>query len=111
MSNHPNFLRLYRKRTPLTQEDVAFLMGFPDYSNVSRYEKSQRTPSIEFLLVYHHLFNTPVEEFFEQHSQGVIVSLTRRIDDKLFDLKKENDPEKNSSRINFLETVLIRLTT
>ena len=111
MSNHPNFLRLFRKRSPLSQEDVAFLMGFPDISNVSRYEKSQRAPSIEFLLVYHHLFNTPIESFFEHHSEGVILELSSKIDDLIFELNKENDSVKNGPRINFLEEALNRLTT
>lgn len=85
-------------------------MEFTEYSNVSRYEKSQRAPNIEFLLVYHHLFNVPIETFYEHHSQNVLVNLSRRIDDMISDLNKENNPQKNSSKIAFLEEALNRLT-
>ncbi len=109
MSPPINFLRIYRKRSPLTQADIAFLMKLPDYSNISRYEKGQRSPGIEFLLVYHHLFNTSVESFFEPQSEIILSGLREQIEALVNELKNENDPN-NDTRINFLEEVLIRLT-
>lgn len=110
MSHPPNFLRLHRKRTPLTQADIAYLMGLPDYSNISRCEKGQREPSVELLIGYHLLFDTSIESFFEQHAVIILLNLNKRIEYLISELKKQEDLPKNSSRIRFLEEVLTRLT-
>ena len=110
MSNAPNYLRVYRKRSPLTQGDIGFLMNLPDYSNISRYEKGQRTPTIEILLVYHLLFNTNIEHFFEQDLGVVLPNLLERSEKLIFDLKKGSSTLNNTSRIKFLELVISRLT-
>jgi transcriptional regulator with XRE-family HTH domain len=109
MSPPINFLRIYRKRSPLTQADIAFLIKFPDYSNISRYEKGQRTPSIELLLLYHHLFNASMESFFEPQSEIIRADLLERIQPLIINLKNEGE-KSNDSRIKFLEQVFIRLT-
>lgn len=100
---------MYRKRSPLTQADIAFLMKLSDYSNISRYEKGQREPSVEFLLVYHHLFNTSVESFFKPHSETIRSCLAERIIVLVTDLKNESDLD-NGTKIKFLKDALIRLT-
>lgn len=106
MSPPPNYLRVYRKRSSLTQADIAFLMKLPDYSNISRYEKGQREPSIEFLLVYQILFNTTVESFFEPQSGILRPALQEQIKLLLANLKSVNTTDP---RIKFLEEVLIRI--
>lgn len=102
----PNYLRVYRKRSSLTQADIAFLMKLPDYSNISRYEKGQREPSIEFLLVYHLLFNTSVESFFEPQSGIMLPGLQKQIELLLNNLRSQNTTDP---RIKFLEEALIRI--
>lgn len=81
-------------------------MKLPDYSNISRYEKGQREPSVEFLLVYHHLFNTPVESFFEPESRIILFGLREQIEILINNLKSE---KSNDPRIKFLEDVIIRI--
>ncbi len=111
MSDAPSYLRIYRKRSPLTQGDIAFLMGLSEYSSISRYEKGQRTPSIEFLLVYHHLFNESIQSFFDPASANVLSNLIIRIEKLIGILKENKSTVDNLSRIKFLEEVIIRLTT
>lgn len=110
MSHPPNFLRTYRKRSPLTQSDIAYLLKLPDYSNISRCEKGQRTPGVELLLVYHLLFDTSIESFFEPQSKIILLSLLEEIANLISETKKEEAIPKNTSRIKFLEQVIIRLT-
>lgn len=110
MSNAPNYLRLYRKRSPLTQSDIAYLLQLPDVSNVSRYEKNQRSPNIEMLLTYHLLFNVAIEEFFEQDSVLVHKNLVERSEKLLTTLKNYSTDQGHNSRINYLEQVINRLT-
>lgn len=106
MSPPPNYLRVYRKRSSLTQADIAFLMKLPDYSNISRYEKGQREPSVEFLLVYHLLFNASVESFFEPQIGIILPALREQIERLLNNLKSTNATDP---RIKSLEEALIRI--
>lgn len=110
MASAPNYLRVYRKRSGLIQEDISFLLDLPDYSNISRYEKGQRTPTIELLLTYHHLFETPVESFFEQDSEIIKARLIPRLIELLSLLKKDQITLKDTQRIRFLEQTIKRLT-
>ncbi|MBK8484745.1 MAG: helix-turn-helix transcriptional regulator [Saprospiraceae bacterium] len=110
MYNIPNYLRVYRKRSPLMQEDLAFLGGLPDSSNISRYEKGQREPTKELLLVYHHIFDTSIELFFEPESRIIKENLIERIKELISELNKEEQITlKNTSKIKFLEQVITRL--
>lgn len=110
MSSPPNYLRVYRKRSGLNQEDIAYLMDLPDYSNISRYEKGQRSPTTELLLTYKHLFDTPIESFFEQESELIKLKLIQRIVQLVPELKKEQITLKNTPRIKYLEETIKRLT-
>jgi transcriptional regulator with XRE-family HTH domain len=103
MSSPPNYLKVYRKRSGLIQEDIAFILDLPDYSNISRYEKGQRTPSIELLITYHHLFDVPIEAFFEQDSEIIKARLIPRLIELLSLLKKDQITLKDTQRIRFLE--------
>lgn len=110
MSSPPNYLKVYRKRSGLIQEDIAFILDLPDYSNISRYEKGQRTPSIELLLTYHHLFDVPIESLFEQESEIIKLKLIQRLIQLVPELKKDQITLKSTQRIRFLEETIKRLT-
>ena len=108
--SHSNFLRLHRKKSSLTQADIAFLMGIPDYSNISRCENGQRAANIELLLVYHHLFEVSIETFYRQHSEVIAEKILPRLIQLTEDLKSKEKVPKNLSRVRFLERVITRLS-
>lgn len=64
MASHrlPNYLRMYRKRSCLTQAEVARLLGNVDGANVSRYERYKRTPNLETALAFCAIFREPISE-------------------------------------------------
>lgn len=111
LMSYSNFLRLYRKRSSLTQADIAYLMGMPGYSNISRCENGQRAASIELLLVYHHLFEASIETFYRQHSETTAKKILPRLIQLTEGLKGEKKTPKNLSRIRFLERVITRLSS
>ena len=45
-----NYVRTYRKRSGLTQREVAFLVGCRNGAQVSRYEKRRRLPPLRTAL-------------------------------------------------------------
>lgn len=109
MLRKPNYLRLYRKKSPLTQSDIAFLLQLPDYSNISRCEKGHRVPNIDLLIAYHYLFKTPIESFFELQSNEILVSLKQRMELLIKELKESSATIPYGPRIKFLEEALASL--
>ena len=60
----PNYLRTYRKHSGLSQSDISFLIGLKDKSELSRYERRVRQPSLRTALACQQVFGTPVSELF-----------------------------------------------
>src|SRR3989442_5261356 len=60
----PNYLKTYRKRAGLSQDEVAFLLGCQSGAKVSRYERLARRPSLETAFAYEALFGVPARELF-----------------------------------------------
>src|SRR5437879_2031593 len=54
-----NYLRTYRKRSGLTQREVAFLVGCRNGAQVSRYEKRRRLPPLRTALACEAAFGVP----------------------------------------------------
>ena len=59
-----NYLRTYRKRSGLTQTEVAFVVGCKSGTRVSRHELFARTPELMNALAYEILYRCPVKELF-----------------------------------------------
>jgi transcriptional regulator with XRE-family HTH domain len=53
-------LRSHRKRSGLTQEDVAVLIGAQSPSQVSRQENGEREPDLRAALAYRIIFDAPI---------------------------------------------------
>lgn len=75
----PNYIRTYRKRACLTQEEVAFILGSKSGASVSRHERFKQTPDLQTLLAYEMLFGTPVRNLFSSTHKDVAQKLRRRI--------------------------------
>src|SRR5882672_4737837 len=59
-----NYLRTHRKHSGLSQSEVAFLIRLTDKSELSRYERSTRLPSLRTALACQAAFGAPVSELF-----------------------------------------------
>jgi len=66
-----NYLRTYRKRSGLSQDEVAYLLGRQTGTKVSRYERFARKPSLESLFAYEVMFGAPARELFAGAYQKV----------------------------------------
>ena len=72
-----NYLRTYRKRSGLSQDEVAFLLGCQG-TKVSRYERFVRKPSLETLFAYEVVFGAPARELFAGAYQKVEKRISNR---------------------------------
>ena len=66
MANQPlrNYLRTYRRRSGLSQDEIAQLLGTSSGTKVSRYENFARLPSVAGILRYEIIFNQPASKLF-----------------------------------------------
>lgn len=60
----PNYLRAQRRKSGLSQNEVAFLLGRVNGAQVSRYENHRRLPSVETALACELIFGVPFADLF-----------------------------------------------
>jgi transcriptional regulator with XRE-family HTH domain len=82
-----NYLRMYRKRSGLSQDEVAYLLGGKSGTIASRYERFRRTPSLETALACEAIYGVPVKELFA----GVSARAERLVRRRARFLKKHLD--------------------
>src|SRR5258708_7698857 len=84
-----NYLRMYRKRTGLTHEEIAFLRGAMCGTSVSRHEKGDRLPVLKTALMYEFILQAAVCDLYagvfydaraavRARAQGLCASLERK---------------------------------
>jgi len=59
-----NYLRTYRKRAGLSQDELAFLLGSRSGAKVCRYEHLARRPNLRTAFAYEVIFRAPARELF-----------------------------------------------
>ena len=83
------YLRMYRKRTGFTHEELAFLCGAMYGSTVARHEKGVRLPKLRTALMYECILQASVRELYaglfhealdsvKTRAAGLCASLERR---------------------------------
>lgn len=85
-----NYLRTCRKRSGLTQDDIAYLLGSDDRTQVSRYERRRHAPGLRTALALEALFGAPVSEMFAGVYESVEKELKHRARKLAADLRREN---------------------
>jgi transcriptional regulator with XRE-family HTH domain len=59
-----NYLRMFRKRSGLTQAELAGLLGCAHGSKVYRYEHGIRIPTLQTVIAFEIVFRVPVAALF-----------------------------------------------
>ncbi len=73
------YLRTYRKRSALTQEDLSTLLGCESGVSVCQYERLKAQPSLETALACRAIFDVSVEELFPGIYQKVVADVVKRV--------------------------------
>jgi DNA-binding XRE family transcriptional regulator len=73
-----NYLRAYRKRLALSQDEMAFLLGLRSGTNVCRSERFARMPSLEDAFAYELIHGKPARELFSSLYEKVAREVTAR---------------------------------
>jgi transcriptional regulator with XRE-family HTH domain len=80
-----NYLRTYRKKSGLTQQELGFLLGCKGGDLISRYEKRRRLPPLETALACEAIFGVPVSELFA----GVREARKKDIRNRMLELRSK----------------------
>ena len=73
-----NYLRTYRKRAGLSQDEMAFLLGCRHGTKVSRYERNNRQPGLKAALAFEAVLREPVRELYAGLFEKVEAVIIRR---------------------------------
>jgi transcriptional regulator with XRE-family HTH domain len=91
-----NYLRTYRKHSGLSQSDISFLIRLKDKSELSRYERGGRQPSLRTALACQEVFGRPVSELFAglhdsvtRDARGQMMKLKTRLQKKAPAMRRE----------------------
>lgn len=99
----PNYLKMYRKRSGLTQRELAFLLGCDTGSKVSRYERQSRVPNLRTLLGYHVVFDVNLRQLYTGTFHATVEETRERARALLARLVSEPLTQHSLSKIEFLK--------
>ena len=103
MASLSNYLRTYRKRLALTQEEVAFLLGMNGRKvgdKVCRDESFVREPSLQDALAYEAIYGMPVRELFAGMYEQAQQRVTERA--KLMNFRKGGKAMRKETITNLI---------
>lgn len=91
-----NYLKTFRKRSGLSQRELALLLGCKHGSKVSRYERDERLPSPRTLIGYEVIFR---KETLRTLFRGVVEEITPEIKGRARRLSRELDAKPSTKVI------------
>ena len=91
-----NYIRSYRKRSGLSQDELSFLLGSKSGTRISRYERGRREPSLELLLALEAIFGVSVGALYRGKFQKVDLAVKERAGKLLVAL--QSAPRRNRTR-------------
>lgn len=90
----PTYLKAHRKRSSLTQREVAFLLGWKQGEQFSRYEKHRVRPSLRLALGCAVIFKVTVKELFPGECDPIEGEIATRIELLRAELEKKRGSAK-----------------
>ncbi len=104
------YLRTYRKRSNLSQDEIAYLVALLFGTTVSRHERSRRIPSLADAFAYEALYGVPASKLFPGEYEKARARLEIRARWLLGRLKQRGkDSPVERQKIAFLEEFLRRV--
>jgi transcriptional regulator with XRE-family HTH domain len=92
-------LRALRRRSGLSQKDLAEILGFANEKQISRHELSDTVPNLLTAFAYEVIFRTPPAEIFSGFYRSVEAGIEERIGKMETDLGKSSANDRKASLI------------
>lgn len=94
---------MYRRKTPLLQQDIAYLLKI-DSGQYSRIEKGSRPPSLDIILIFH-LFGSSVHQLFSYNFEAIKETIITQSKKLIEQLKTEQTP-KSDNRMLYITNLV-----
>ena len=104
--NLKNYLRMYRRRTGLSEREVAYLLGCHHSSKESRYEHGVRCPNLQTVFAYETVYGAPPENLFSGIYHEVRKATMRRARALMAKISRDNSNPLNKHKLEALESVV-----
>lgn len=102
----PNYLRTYRKRFGLTQDEIAYLLGCQNGAMVSRYEHYRRRPSLKTVFAYQAIFKIPAHELFPGIYEEVANEISKRARSLAKQIERNNPNRRDLHKLKNINNTL-----
>ncbi len=98
-----SYLKTYRKRGGLTQDEVAFLIGCQSGTKISRFERLARQPNLETALACQVVFGIPAHELFP----GLFAEVEKTVAERARELSAQLQGKRGHDRSGVLHKLAI----
>jgi transcriptional regulator with XRE-family HTH domain len=106
----PNYLRTHRKRSGLTQDEVAYLLGVRSGSKVSRYERLTRKPTLENLFALQVVYRVVPHMLFLGIFEEIEKTVIKRASVLAIEVRSLHTGPQAKRKLAALETITRRDT-
>ena len=103
-----NYIRAHRKRSWLSQSEVAMLVGSQTGASVSRHECFRRLPALSTGLAYEIIFGIPMRELFPGLFEDVQRATLARANTLAEKLRASPTANHAVHKLNLLQEILAR---
>jgi transcriptional regulator with XRE-family HTH domain len=104
-----NYLRVYRRRWHLTQEELAFLFGYEDESIISRFENEERTITLAVAIACQTIFGVEPSEVFPVLFASLEQSVVQRMYELRDQLAQSELTQRTLVKLELLQEALRRI--
>lgn len=94
-----SYLRTHRKKSGLSQRELASILGFLSEIQISRHERSVTIPGLLIALGYEAIFRAPISEIFPGLYQTVEASIEERLAEMEKNLQQSTTKGRKASSI------------
>lgn len=100
------YLKMYRKRTGFTHDELAFLLGSMRGTSVWRHESGECLPQLETALMYEAIFGSSVRELYEGLFAEGLELVRARAEGMLAYFEKKPRSAKTAKKIEVLKAII-----
>jgi transcriptional regulator with XRE-family HTH domain len=105
-----NYLRAHRRRWHLTQDELAFLIGYDAASIISRLERDERTITLAVASASYTIFGIEPRELFPAMLESVEKGVIQRMHQLRERLMQRKPTQKTVAKLELLRVALNRMT-
>ena len=98
-----SYLRTHRKRGGLSQDEMAFLLGYQSGTKISRFERLARQPNLETVIACQVVFGIPAHKLFP----GVFAEVEKTVTERARQLSARLQGKRGPGRTGFRHKLAI----